>query len=61
MSDKKPGTRKISLRLPLWVLDGFKALADRQDVGYQPLIKMVLSDYLTRYHEDLTKTPEGEA
>jgi predicted DNA binding CopG/RHH family protein len=38
----KPSTETISLRLPSWLLDRIKALANKRDVPYQSLIKMML-------------------
>ena len=40
----KPSTRTISLRLPAWLLDELKVLANKQDVPYQSLLKMYLSE-----------------
>lgn len=42
----KPTTQSISLRLPLWMLQSIKAAASRQDVPYQSLIKIWLSEKL---------------
>lgn len=44
--DLKPTTRSISLRLPLSMLDAIKSAANRQDVPYQSLIKVWLSEKL---------------
>lgn len=40
----KPSTRTISLRLPAWLLDELKVLANKQDIPYQSLMKMYLSE-----------------
>ena len=40
----KPSTRTISLRLPAWLLDELKVLANKQDIPYQSLLKMYLSE-----------------
>ncbi|MGD0488892.1 MAG: BrnA antitoxin family protein [Syntrophorhabdales bacterium] len=40
----KPSTRTISLRLPAWLLHELKILANKQDVPYQSLLKMYLSE-----------------
>lgn len=39
----KPSTKTISLRLPEHLLDDLKKLANKQDVPYQSLIKIILS------------------
>jgi len=46
----KPTTQSISLRLPLWMLQSIKAAASRQDVPYQSLIKVWLSEKLGDPH-----------
>ena len=46
----KPATQSISLRLPLWMLDTIKSTASKQDVPYQSLIKMWLSEKLEDAH-----------
>ena len=40
----KPSTRTISLRLPAWLLEELKVLANKQDIPYQSLLKMYLSE-----------------
>jgi predicted DNA binding CopG/RHH family protein len=40
----KPSTRTISLRLPAWLLHELKILTNKQDVPYQSLLKMYLSE-----------------
>ncbi len=40
----KPSTRTISLRLPAWLLNELKVLANKQDIPYQSLLKMYLSE-----------------
>ena len=42
----KPTTTKISLRLPLHLLDSIKAAAHSRDVPYQSLIKVWLQEKL---------------
>ena len=44
----KPSTETISLRLPAGLLADLKALANKQDVPYQSLLKMFLADRVTR-------------
>jgi len=40
----KPSTKTISLRLPETLLADIKILANKQDVPYQSLLKMLLSN-----------------
>ena len=40
----KPSTTSISLRLPVSLLERIKVAANKQDVPYQSLIKMWLSE-----------------
>lgn len=46
----KPTTQSISLRLPLWMLQAIKNAANRQDVPYQSLIKVWLTEKLEEAH-----------
>ncbi len=39
----KPSTRSISLRLPVGMLDDLKRLANKRDVPYQSLLKVILA------------------
>jgi predicted DNA binding CopG/RHH family protein len=43
-SKLKPSTKTISLRLPEFILDELKMIANKRDVPYQSLIKMFLKD-----------------
>lgn len=43
-SKLKPSTKTISLRLPEFILDEIKMIANKRDVPYQSLIKMFLKD-----------------
>jgi uncharacterized DUF497 family protein len=47
ISNLKPTTRSISLRLPLRILDRIKAEANSRDVPYQSLIKVWLAEKLS--------------
>ena len=47
-SSLKPSTETISLRLPAGLLADLKALANKQDVPYQSLLKMFLADRVAR-------------
>ena len=40
----KPSTRSISLRLPVSLIDRLKMLANKQDVPYQSLLKVLLAE-----------------
>ncbi len=42
----KPSTKTISLRLPENLLNELKVLANKEDVPYQTLIKILLSRYV---------------
>jgi predicted DNA binding CopG/RHH family protein len=44
----KPSTKTISIRLPESLIDSLKVLAHKQDVGYQSLIKTLLSEHVAR-------------
>lgn len=40
----KPSTRSISLRLPVSLIDRLKMLANKKDVPYQSLLKVLLAE-----------------
>lgn len=42
-SNLKPSTAKVTLRLPQMMLDDLKMMANMQDVPYQSLMKILLS------------------
>lgn len=42
----KPSTRTISLRLPESMLDALKLLANKRDIPYQSLLKVILAERL---------------
>jgi predicted DNA binding CopG/RHH family protein len=44
----KPSTTAISLRLPISMLEELKALANKQDVPYQSLMKLYLAERIRR-------------
>lgn len=44
----KPTTRKISIRLPEWLIGSLKSLGNRRDVPYQTLMKMFLADRIKK-------------
>ncbi len=51
-SKLKPSTKTISLRLPEFILDELKLIANKRDVPYQSLIKIFLKD---RIDQELRK------
>ncbi|GIK58440.1 MAG: hypothetical protein HND44_11960 [Chloroflexi bacterium] len=52
----KPSTRTISLRLPEFMLDQLRVIANKRDVPYQSLIKMFLQE---RIDEELRRSLTG--
>jgi len=42
----KPSTKTISLRLPKWLLEELKLVANKRDVPYQSLLKVFLVERL---------------
>ena len=44
LSNLKPSTKKISLRLPEIMIDELKVLANKRDVPYQSLMKIFLAE-----------------
>jgi len=48
MSNLKPSTQTISLRLPEGLLDNIKIEANKRDMPYQSLIKVWLADDVKR-------------
>ena len=42
----KPSFRTISLRLPMWIIEDLKVLANRRDVSYQSLLRVFLAERL---------------
>lgn len=40
----KPTTRSISIRLPEWMIDQLKAIANKHDVPYQSMVKIFLGE-----------------
>jgi predicted DNA binding CopG/RHH family protein len=49
----KPSTKTISLRLPEFMLDELRAIANKRDVPYQSLIKVFLKE---RIDQELKQT-----
>lgn len=44
MPELKPSTRSISVRLPEPMLEDLKVIANRRDIPYQSLLKMLLAE-----------------
>ncbi len=44
----KPSTKTISIRLPEHLIEGLKALANKRDVPYQSLIKIILNERINQ-------------
>lgn len=40
----KPSTRKISVRMPAWLIENLQILAKKRDVPYQSLLKIFLAE-----------------
>lgn len=47
----KPSTQSISLRLPLYLLDRIKELANSKDVPYQSLMKIFLAEKIKEEYQ----------
>ncbi|MEO8183109.1 MAG: BrnA antitoxin family protein [Deltaproteobacteria bacterium] len=48
LTQLKPSTQSISLRLPLSLLEEIKVLANQRDVPYQSLMKIYLAERIDR-------------
>jgi len=48
LSNLKPSTRKISLRLPELMIEELKVLANKRDVPYQSLMKIFLAERILK-------------
>jgi len=48
LSNLKPSTKKISLRLPESMLEELKLLANKKDVPYQSLLKIFLAERIDK-------------
>jgi predicted DNA binding CopG/RHH family protein len=54
-SNLKPSTAKVTLRLPKMMLDDLKMIANMQDVPYQSLMKIFLSQKINeKYYSKFT-------
>lgn len=52
LSNLKPSTKTVSLRIPLTMLDQLKSLANKKNVPYQSYIKVILDE---KIREELDK------
>ncbi len=52
LSQLKPSTKTISIRLPAFMLEEIRRLANKRDVPYQSLIKLFLAERLKREYQD---------
>lgn len=48
LSELKPSTESISLRLPSFLLARIKEIANKKDVPYQSLMKMFISERISQ-------------
>ena len=48
-SNLKPSTKSISLRLPKYLLANIKQMANKNDVPYQSLMKIMLAEKIQEY------------
>ena len=44
----KPSLKTISIRLPAWMIEDLKGLANQRDVPYQSLLKVFLAERIDR-------------
>lgn len=42
----KPSTSRVTMRMPSWLLDELRREANRRDVPYQSLMKIVLAEWI---------------
>ena len=52
LSQLKPSTEKVTVRLPKMLLDDIKMLANRHDVPYQSLMKILLAQKVDEVYSD---------
>jgi predicted DNA binding CopG/RHH family protein len=55
-SKLKPSTKTISLRLPEFILDEIKMIANKKDVPYQSLIKIFLKERIDQELKQVTQS-----
>ncbi len=49
--DKSLGLVQISIRFQQSLIDRFKAIGEVQGIGYQPLMRQVLTNYVTEFEQ----------
>ena len=52
LSQLKPSTKTISIRLPAFMLEEIRRLANKRDIPYQSLIKLFLAERLRQEQKD---------
>ena len=57
LSKLKPSTQKVTVRLPLAVVEDLKMLANRHDVPYQSLMKIYLAQRIDQEYYGKTVNP----
>jgi predicted DNA binding CopG/RHH family protein len=50
----KPSLKTISLRLPQWMIEELKTLANKRDVPYQSLLKIFLAERIEKERRETT-------
>ena len=51
LPELKPTTKSISIRLPEFMLNNLKSMANKMDIPYQSLIKMFLQEKISREYK----------
>lgn len=51
----KPSTKTISLRLPQFMLDELRTIANKRDIPYQSLIKIFLQERIVQEYKNIGK------
>jgi len=59
MIDEALDLKMISIRLQEGLIEALKAIAERKGIGYQPLIRQILTEHVRSVAE--AEAPEGEA
>lgn len=45
-SKLKPSTEKVTIRMPVWLVEDIRRLANKRDVPYQSMMKILLAEKL---------------
>lgn len=51
LAELKPTTRSITIRLPISIVGDLKRLANKKDVPYQSLMKMMLAEQIKKEYK----------